>query len=434
MKNAFPEIAAKEEEVIAMILDEEESFGRTIEKGLAEFEKRADAVQKAGGVVFPGEDAFYLYDTMGFPVDLTQLMSEERKMNVDIEGFHANMAKQKAASQADQKSKKGGKLFVLKAAETAYLSNEGVAATDYQLKYQTDHQPQATVKAIFTDDGFLKENGDVADVGIVMDRTSFYAESGGQIFDTGMLTSPDGKLSIRIDNVQTFGAYVLHVGVVESGEVKVGDEVACHVDYDRRRKVTPNHTMTHVLNWALRKVLVREEKKEKIVDQKGSSVDDERLRFDFTCNKAIAPKSLAKVEKICQEWVANKMPIYTQLAPLQDAMRVQSLRAVFGEKYPDPVRMVSIGQDIQTVLDDPDNAKWEDFSIEFCGGTTSPIPPSQRDFSFWRRAALPRESVVWSVSPAARLRTRKSAPRNSGLVWPLRKRWAIPRWTHRRAR
>jgi len=209
----------------------------------------------------------------------------------------------------------------------------------------------------------------VADVGIVMDRTSFYAESGGQIFDTGMLTSPDGKLSIRIDNVQTFGAYVLHVGVVESGEVKVGDEVACHVDYDRRRKVTPNHTMTHVLNWALRKVLVREEKKEKIVDQKGSSVDDERLRFDFTCNKAIAPKSLAKVEKICQEWVANKMPIYTQLAPLQDAMRVQSLRAVFGEKYPDPVRMVSIGQDIQTVLDDPDNAKWEDFSIEFCGGT-----------------------------------------------------------------
>jgi alanyl-tRNA synthetase len=242
MKNAFPELIAKEEDVVAIIVDEEESFGRTIEKGLAEFEKRAKMVQDAGGSIFTGEDAFYLYDTMGFPLDLTQLMAEERAMSVDKVVFEELMQAQKKNSQSNRKT--SSKSMVLKANETSYLSSEGVAATDYQLKYQIDHQPSATVKAIFTGNGFVKDaNCDVADIGIVMDRTSFYAEAGGQVYDTGVLASTDGKVSIRIDSVQSFGAYVLHTGVVESGEVKVSYELMLLPNVSNPTFLNPDDTI-----------------------------------------------------------------------------------------------------------------------------------------------------------------------------------------------
>jgi alanyl-tRNA synthetase len=196
-------------------------------------------------------------------------------------------------------------------------------------------------------------------IGCVLDATNFYAEAGGQVYDTGLLETPSGCL--QVDNVQAKG-FVLHVGTVVSGEVKVGDAVKCTVDMDRRALIAPNHTTTHVLNMALRSVLGDG------VDQKGSMVVPERLRFDFSSN-APAADAIIKVEAITKRTIEANLPVFVQTCALADARKIKTLRQVFGEHYPDPVRVVSIGVPVSDLLADPENPKWQEFSVEFCGGT-----------------------------------------------------------------
>ena len=215
-------------------------------------------------------------------------------------------------------------------------------------------------------------------VGVVLDRTSFYAEQGGQVADTGALRGPTGS-TVDIDSCIVAAGFVLHVGQLRQGALAVGDIVTARcvyfvvvtstrknkhsVDYVRRSKIVPNHTCTHVLNFALRRVLGDH------VDQKGSIVLPERLRFDFSNNGAVSPETLGEVEAICRAQIDDALQVYTAEVPLQQAKGIQGLRAVFGEVYPDPVRVVSIGKDIDALLADPTAADNSSYSIEFCGGT-----------------------------------------------------------------
>jgi alanyl-tRNA synthetase len=167
-----------------------------------------------------------------------------------------------------------------------------------------------------------------------------------------------------IADVQVFGAYALHLGVVSEGaRLRVGDRVQCDVDYEHRARIAPNHTMTHVLNYALREVLGEG------CDQRGSLVMAEKLRFDYASNNAPTPEQLGRIEAIVREQIGRALPVFTKVVPLADALAMNGLRAVFGETYPDPVRVVSVGADVDAILSEPAGAAWRGFSLELCGGT-----------------------------------------------------------------
>merc|ERR1719219_2461710 len=198
------------------------------------------------------------------------------------------------------------------------------------------------------------------EVGIILDRTCFYAEQGGQIYDEGFLVNGDNE--VKVTNVQVRGGYVMHIGPVE-GVFKVGDEVECLIDEERRKNVMNNHTGTHVLNFALRQVLTGD------ADQRGSLVAPERLRFDFTNKSAMSVGDVKKVEDIANQMIDKNQEIYAKEAPLALAKTIQGLRAVFDETYPDPVRVVSVGIPVQELEEDPNNPEGAKTSVEFCGGT-----------------------------------------------------------------
>lgn len=380
MKDVFPELEEKEKRVVEVLADEERAFNRTLDQGEKHFKKVAEELLAAGAAVFPAKEAHYLYGTMGFPVDLTELMAEEKGLRVDRAGFERLLAEDKKLSAAAAAAKKalGGKDMVLEAEQTAWLQSHGVEMTDSSLKYVWHHEPSARVVALYkgkgqTEDGvgFVEEvSAEDGVVAVILNSTSFYAEQGGQIFDTGVLTTLDGTDTMRVDSVQSFGGYVLHIGPLESGNFKVGDTVTCMVDYVRRAKIAPNHTMTHVLNYALRRVLLKGVADASgLCDQKGSAVDDEKLRFDFAWGKPLTPAELAEVEGIVRERISQELPVHSYIAPLEKALSIKSLRQVFGERYPDPVRVLSVGQDVPPMLEDPASAAWDDVSVEFCGGT-----------------------------------------------------------------
>ncbi|RHZ09989.1 hypothetical protein DYB31_005846 [Aphanomyces astaci] len=355
--------------VIEVILDEEESFGRTLSKGLDRFKKIAAALKGEKKTVVPGEDAFFLYDSMGFPLDLTQLMAEEQGLVVDVAGYDLAMKVQRENS-GKKVGVAGIRPLVLESAETAYLTGHQIAPTTDDAKYIQQHVT-ASVVAIFTTTAtastFVQSTTahEHAAIGVILDTTSFYAQSGGQIYDTGVIKN--GTTHFNVHAAESYAGFVLHVGPLTKGTLHVGDVVQVEVDYQRRNKVAPNHTMTHILNFALRRVLGT------IVDQRGSLVDDARLRFDFTSNKPLKPDQIAAVETICKDVISQELPVYVESAPQAHAKRIQGLRAVFGETYPDQVRVVSIGAAIPSVrhlmLADPENAAWKQFSVEFCGGT-----------------------------------------------------------------
>ena len=387
MGTAYPELIEHQARVTAVIRDEEEAFSRTLDKGLQKFQDLAATTSRDGGV-FSGDDAHFLYTTMGFPVDLTELMAEESGLKVDRAAFDARMQREQELSAAAHKAKQSagsGKDMDLQAEQTAYLVQRGVAGTDDAAKYVW-HQvlEPCRIQALFvgrneTEDkiGFVdRVTADSGAIGVVLDQTSFYAEAGGQIYDTGTLRFGD-RSTLRVTNVQQYGPYILHVGTIEGSELQVGDVVACHVDYVRRAPIASNHTMTHVLNHALREVLVLRPQREatgdsshQTVDQKGSLVDESKLRFDFSWNSQLTPEQLAAVEQLCIERIEKAVPVDAYVAPLAEAGQISSLRAVFGEKYPDPVRVVSVApQKVTDMLANPQDAAWNEYSVEFCGGT-----------------------------------------------------------------
>lgn len=381
MGETFPELKEKEEHVTAIIREEEETFSKTLDKGLQKFNDLAGKVGE--NKVFSGEDAHYLYTTMGFPVDLTELMAEERGMTLDKEGFEEKMkAEQELSAAAHQAKMAGGsgKDMRLVAEQTSFLVSKNVPTTDDSAKYEWDKNLDGCkVMALFlgrneTEDkiGFVDTvSAESNAIGVILDKTSYYAESGGQIYDTGSICTRSA--TIQVENVQLYGQFVMHIGQVVSGTVNVGETATCSVDYKRRSPIASNHTMTHVLNYALRKVLIEEgEGKSTVteVDQKGSLVDESKLRFDFSWNGPLNQEQLAKVEALCIERIEKEVPVSAYVAPLEDAQKISSLRAVFGEKYPDPVRVVAVANDpIQEMLANPQDPQWKEYSVEFCGGT-----------------------------------------------------------------
>eukprot|EP00268_Persea_americana_P036897 TRINITY_DN3643_c0_g1_i1.p1 TRINITY_DN3643_c0_g1~~TRINITY_DN3643_c0_g1_i1.p1 ORF type:complete len:1003 (+),score=232.52 TRINITY_DN3643_c0_g1_i1:69-3077(+) len=358
MGEIFPELKQGESNIKDIIAEEETSFGKTLVKGIEKFKAAAKEVQ---GNIFSGQDAFILWDTYGFPVDLTQLMAEERSLTVDMVGFNIAMDEAREKSR-NACNKQIGDSIAMNADATSELHRRGVAATDDSSKFIWHQDHESSIKAIYNGAEFLESATTGAEVGIVLQSTSFYAEQGGQIYDTGSLEGSSG--TFQISDVQIYGGFVLHIGSIGGhGTFHVGDKVICKVDYGRRTLIAPNHTCTHMLNFALREVLGDH------VDQKGSIVLPEKLRFDFSHGKPIHPNNLREIEEIVNQQIKDELDVYGREANLVDAKRIVGLRAVFGEVYPDPVRVVSVGRKVEDLLSDPDNKDWLSISTELCGGT-----------------------------------------------------------------
>eukprot|EP01083_Nonionella_stella_P274841 933159_1 len=362
MKGAFPELEAKQDYVMEILKEEEISFLLTLDKGENHLSKLIEKLRKKSTRVIPGKEAFILYSRYGFPIDLTQIAVEQHGFTVDMHGFEmAREADRDCSRRVQMDSRTQLKLGVQ---ETHQLSADKVPVTDCEPMYTSKDIP-ANVLRIFTEnrefvDIVSETQHSGVEIGVVLDRTSFYPEQGGQTFDTGEITNENFTMTVR--DTQSFAGYILHIGDLINGTVSLGDSVETCVDYARRRRVMPNHTFTHVLNHSLLAVLGQG------IDQKGSRVFPDKLTFDFN-SKAMTPKEISTVEAMTAKTVQEALPVYSESVPLEEARKIVSLRAVFGETYPDPVRVVSIGKEVKALLKDPENAEWWDYSIELCGGT-----------------------------------------------------------------
>ncbi|VDM07870.1 unnamed protein product [Wuchereria bancrofti] len=349
-----------------IINDEEKQFLKTLSRGRTLFQKAVAGLQ--GHNILPGDVAWRLYDTYGFPLDLTQLMAEERGLVVDFEVFEN--CRQQAAGISAAHANKMRDTIDLDVNAISELKNKGIPATDDSPKYKyhalssEDEQTlynfekcEGIILALRKDKIFLDtlNSGDFG--ALILDRTNFYAEQGGQIFDTGVLTEVDKGSEFIVSNVQIRGGYVVLVGTVE-GELSVGDRVIQAIDEDRRNLIMKNHTGTHVLNFALRKVIGE-------VEQKGSLVAPDRLRFDLTAKQPLTSEQIRMVEEESQMLIDTNARVFAENAPLAEARQINGLRAA----YPDPVRIVSVGVPIEELLRNKDSDLAVNTAVEFCGGT-----------------------------------------------------------------
>ncbi|MGA2266522.1 MAG: alanine--tRNA ligase, partial [Phycisphaerae bacterium] len=343
MGEAFPEIRSRQKAVVNTIAEEEKSFGKTLDRGIELFQRQAKKLQAAGPrqKLLPGDVAFDLYATYGFPVDLTQIMAGELGMTVDLAGYDSAMAHHRELSGS------AGKFKVTAVA--------GLPATDDSAKYGRQAIRAKVLGWVegdqFVQTGSLKVGDEAA---IVLDKTNFYGEQGGQVGDAGDLVWPGGRFAVRDSGLA--GQCVLHAGVVEQGELHAGAEVTAEVDPSRFDTMR-NHTATHLLNWALRKVLGEH------IHQAGSEVGPDHLRFDFTHNQAVPAEQLAEVERLVNHRILADEPVVSKIMPLEQAKKIPGVRAVFGEKYPDPVRVIATGGQ------DPPAKAGDETAVEFCGGT-----------------------------------------------------------------
>eukprot|EP00604_Paraphysomonas_vestita_P001745 CAMPEP_0174822746 /NCGR_PEP_ID=MMETSP1107-20130205/18190_1 /TAXON_ID=36770 /ORGANISM="Paraphysomonas vestita, Strain GFlagA" /LENGTH=926 /DNA_ID=CAMNT_0016042605 /DNA_START=308 /DNA_END=3088 /DNA_ORIENTATION=- len=387
--DAFPTLITSKDYTMGVIEEEETSFNRTLDQGVKHFKKVVTQLKSSNINVIPGRDAHILFTSMGFPLDLTQLMAAEIDFTVDIDGFEQLMENDRRISSEAEAARKGtgSKDFSMAAEQTSWLTNHGIEVTDSTLKYEWNITPNATIRAIYEGKGtagagFIDSiNGDSHTFGLILDQTSYYYESGGQIYDTGKLILKDqnNNIILNVINTQVYGGYVVHVCEVPSNistnfSIRIGDNVECQVDYDRRSLIAPNHTMTHVLNYAIRRVLLGENPSDTVsakgtCDQKGSLVDSEKLRFDFSWNGSLTADEIQQIETIVTETIQNGLTVYSQNVPLAAAQNICSLRSVFGERYPDPVRVLSVGVDVNELIANPTNPTWRNHSVEFCGGT-----------------------------------------------------------------
>jgi alanyl-tRNA synthetase len=366
---AFPELRRDPGRVERVILEEEESFGKTLDRGIKLFEQVASDPGVVKGGTITGADAFRLYDTYGFPPDLTELMAAERGLKVDMAAYKAEESKAVERSRASEKQE-GEKALVLAGDQVARLKHLDIPPTDDSHKFGL-RDVSATIRAIWNGNDFDEEaRTDISHrkVGIVTDKTSFYSQMGGQEADTGrieLLHEGEGRSPgvFVVESTQVFGGYVLHIGKVETGELRVGDSVLMNVDKLRRARIAGNHTATHLTNLMLRQVLGGH------VDQKGSLVAPDRMRFDFSHGQPVNAAEMEMIERGVQERIHQNLAVDARVAPLHVAKGIKGLRAVFGETYPDPVRVVSIGKGVEALLDKPGGDDWMNYSVEFCGGT-----------------------------------------------------------------
>ncbi|KAL0358791.1 UNVERIFIED_CONTAM: Alanine--tRNA ligase [Sesamum angustifolium] len=333
MGDVFPELKEHDVKIREIITDEEASFGRTLTKGIEKFKKAAQEVQ---GGILSGQDAFELWDTYGFPLDLTQLMAEEGGLSVDVEGFNIAMdeARERSRSAQNKVMRSSRWYYGMDADATASLHKKGVAATDDSFKFTWFKDHTSVIKAVYTGSEFLESVAPGEEVGIILETLAFMPS---KIYDTGFIEGPNGVF--EVSNVQIYGGFVLHIGSFtgKTGRLIVGDKVI---------EVLGNH-----------------------VDQKGSIVLPEKLRYDFSHGKPVKPEELRKIESIVNEQIRAELDVFSKETRLGDAKRINGLRAVFGEVYPDPVRVVSIGRKVEDLLEDPENQEWLSISAELCGGT-----------------------------------------------------------------
>ncbi|KZT00869.1 uncharacterized protein LAESUDRAFT_731875 [Laetiporus sulphureus 93-53] len=364
MGNVFPEITRGTEEIKEILDEEEQSFARTLDRGEKLFDQYANHAKRQGSSMLSGKDVWRLYDTFGFPVDLTRLMAEELGLGINEEEFEAAQAQSKEASKASFKTgdKDAVKLDVHDIAELE--KTRRIPKTDDSAKYALGNV-NARVLAIYHEKSFFESTADIPDgilLGLILDRTSFYAESGGQEYDTGSIVIDD-VAEFEVSNVQAFSGYALHIGRMKYGKLSISDEVVASYDELRRWPLRNNHTATHILNYCLREVLGDH------VDQKGSLVAPTKLRFDFSHKAQIPLLELAKIEEQSQHWIHRNVKIFTKELSLRVAQEIPGLRAVFGESYPDPVRVVALEHAVDDIVQDLSNPKWRTTSVELCGGT-----------------------------------------------------------------
>ncbi|XP_069688012.1 alanine--tRNA ligase, cytoplasmic [Periplaneta americana] len=369
--DTFPEVKKDPLSVMDIINEEEAQFLKTLSRGRNLLNR---TILKLGdSKTVPGDVAWRLYDTYGFPVDLTQLMSEEKGLVVDMKAYEE--AKKHAQILSQAKGDLYDDQINIDIHAIADLQNQGIPRTNDMPKYnyhaksedkdaEYEFEPcTAKVIALRHSKKFVDYVNSGQECGVLLDKTCFYAEQGGQIYDEGFLVKiGDESVEFSVKNVQVRGGYVLHIGTIE-GTLRKGDEVYLHLDEARRRLVMNNHTGTHVLNYALRSVLGTD------ADQRGSLVAPDRLRFDFT-NKGAMSVQQVKATEVQSNAVINKNePVYAKESKLALAKTIQGLRAVFDETYPDPVRVVSIGVPVEKLENDPYGSLGNNTSVEFCGGT-----------------------------------------------------------------
>lgn len=332
---AYPELADKEELITKVILSEEESFGKTIDAGLALLD---EYISKMDGNVFSGEDAFKLNDTYGFPLDLTKDILEEKGITVDEDKFNALLANQKSTARAARKD----------AGADAWKGNSVKIDTDKtEFVGYTDFECDAKITAIVNADGELVDMLGAGEQGvIVLDKTPFYAESGGQVGDSGVVKNGDGNVFLVADTSKNADGIYLHSGNVSKGVISVGDGVNASLNEFRRASIMKNHTAAHLLQAALRQVLGTH------VEQAGQLVNEKEVRFDFTHFNPMTADELVKVEMLVNQFIMQAQPVVMQEMPIEEAKKMGAMM-LFGEKYGDIVRVVKAG----------------DFSTEFCGGT-----------------------------------------------------------------
>lgn len=329
MGDAYPELREKQEFVEKVLLEEEKQFARTLDNGMVILNK---AIENLQGDTIPGETVFKLYDTYGFPVDLTADVAREHNLQLDMEGFEQAMAVQKDQARAASQFSAVEKLDIASDEETDFIGYDQLNGSAKIIEiFSIANEKLDTVPA---DDEVL----------LVLDSTPFYGESGGQIGDSGVLANDAAQF--KVSDTQKQNGVMIHRGKLSSGSLKVGDQVSAEVEAESRRAITLNHSATHLMHAALRKVLGEH------VSQKGSLVAVDRLRFDFSHTAPVSAEELQTIEKMVNEEILSNSEVSKNVMAIDDAKKMGAV-ALFGEKYGDEVRVVTMGGD---------------YSVEFCGG------------------------------------------------------------------
>lgn len=337
-KDGYPELEEKKEFIFNVLTQEENKFNKTIDQGLNILNEMEEDLAKSGGRQLDGTEAFRLYDTYGFPLDLTKEILEEKGFTVDEDGFRTCMQEQK------DKARKARKVTNYMGADvTVYESIDPSVTTEFVGYDDLTYDSKVTVLTTETELAEALTDGEVGTV--IVEQTPFYATMGGQEGDIGVITAAEGEFKVE-NTIKLLGGKVGHIGRVTRGMLKTGDTVTLSVDKERRSSTCKNHSATHLLQKALREVLGNH------VEQAGSYQDGERTRFDFSHAAAMTTEELQKVERLVNEKIAENLPVRTNIMTIEEAKRSGAM-ALFGEKYGETVRVVEMG----------------DFSKELCGGT-----------------------------------------------------------------
>ncbi len=336
MGDHYPELVQRKELILSVTEQEEVRFRQTIDRGLKILDEEVAQMRAGGRTVIGGEMAFKLYDTYGFPLDLTEVIAKERDLGVDTAGYDKALEEQRARSEGSKVGEEA-----VEDVWRAALTKVGAARfTGYERE-----EGEGKVLAITKGAALVESAAEGDDVGVIVDATPFYGEAGGQVGDRGSIAAANGRVEIT-DTQKPVTGLIVHFGRVGSGTLSVGDAVRLTVDHDRRTATRRNHSATHLLHWALRTVLGES------AQQKGSLVGPDRLRFDFSHGKAVTGEELARIEDMVNAKVLTDAPVETQVLPIDEAKKAGAM-AIFEEKYGDVVRVLTMTRE----------------SVELCGGT-----------------------------------------------------------------